>query len=59
MLPDPPSRALAGDERTFWVRNINRPLFNSFNLASQEVLMHVSLHLDEKLLGCGITKINI
>ena len=26
------------------------------NRMVHEVLMHVSIHLDEKLLGCGITK---
>ena len=34
MLPDPPSRVLASAERRLWAENINRPLFNSFNLAS-------------------------
>ena len=34
MLPDPPSRVLAGAERRLWAENINRLFFNSFNLAS-------------------------
>ena len=34
ILPDPPSRALAGGERRFWAGNINRTLFILFNLAS-------------------------
>ena len=34
VLPDPPSRALAGGEHRFWAGNTNRPLFNYFNLAS-------------------------
>ena len=34
MLPDLSSRALAGGERRFRAGNINRTLFNLFNLAS-------------------------